>query len=227
MRQMMSSVLNWLDGAPDELTFYLLEPGTIEQEGRVKALEKGIILDLFPHCLALLIFFGNPDTFRLEDLKVGRYETAQIDRETFAAIKFTFQSHDGKLVKGTAYIGKAVGGVRDFLRAGQLSASGPPRMLEVRGSNGRIIRLDFLRGKNTFSIEQGSEEQVVSGLIDPPHNLLVDSLLLDRMAWDNSCFSVSAGKTIVRKLEEIRGRVPSELGTYQNSDFLEAILGKI
>ncbi len=229
LRQMIRNVLGWLGGAPEEVIFYLLEPQTIEQEGRVHALKRGVILDLFPHCMALLLFFGDPATLQLDEggLKVGRYEGAEIDRETFAAIKFTFRSYDGKLVRGTAYVGKGVKAVRSLRRAGQIVTCAPPKLFEACSSNGRVIRLDFQKGSNTFSVEQDGEEKVVAGLIDPPHNLLVDSFVFNQLA-NHSCFSIQAGKVIVAKIGEILERVPkATIPSYRTSDYLEDILERV
>jgi predicted dehydrogenase len=227
LRQMIRAVLGWLNGSPEQVVFYLLEPETIEEEGRVETLTRGLILDLFPHCLALLMFFGDPATFQAEDVKAGRYEGAQIDRETFAAIKFTLKSHDNKPLRGTAYIGKGIKGVRGLHRAGRVIEAGPPKLLEVYGANGRIVRLDFMKGNNTMSIEHGGHEQVIAGLIDPPHDFLVEGFLFNRLPWDHSCFSITAGKTIVTKITQMMSQVPENLPSYQTSDYLEDVLRKI
>lgn len=227
LRQMMRTLLGWLGGSPVQVIFYLLESETVEEEGRVETLKRGLILDLFPHCLALLMFFGDPASFHLDDMKTGRYKGARIDKETFAAIKFTLKGHDNKPLRGTAYIGKGVKGARSLRRAGQISDSGPLKLLEVYGSNGRILRLDFLKGENTLSIEQGGREQVVAGLIDPPHNFLLDSFMFDRLLRDHCCFSITAGKIIVAKIKEMTAKIPENLPSYQTSDFLEDILQKI
>jgi predicted dehydrogenase len=227
LRQMIQSFLGWFRSSPEQLIFYLLESETIEEESRAHTLKRGLILDLFPHCLSLLMFFGDPSTFQLDNMKVGRYEGAQIDKETFAAIKFTLKSHDNKPLRGTAYIGKGVKGVKGLRRAGKISEAGPRKLLEVYGPDGRIVRLDFLRDNNTLSIEQGGQEQVVAGLIDPPHNFLVDSLIFNRLSWDHSCFSIKAGKIIVAKITEMMAQIPDDLPSYRTSDYLEDILQKI
>jgi len=227
LRALIGSVLGWLEGAPAKVTFFLLESELIEDQGRVRALEKGLIFDLFPHFLSLLLYLGDPNTFRLkgpDSLKVGRYSGTEIPKETFAALEFTFESYcDGSLVEGEAYIGKGVKGVRRLYRAGQFIESAPPKMLEIRGRNGRVIRLDFHKNTNTLSIEQANDEQSIAGLIDPPHNMLIDSYVLDRLPYDHSCFGIDAGEVIVRKIDEIVNQVPEDIPFYDPDTYLEDI----
>ena len=175
------------------------------------------------------MYFGDPATFQLDGpagLKVGRYQGAQIERETFAAIEFTFRSHGfNRVVKGKAYIGKAVGGIRRLERAGQVFQTGPPKLLEVRGASMGKVYLDFMA--NTFSLEKDGQERTIAGLMNPPHNILLDSFIFERLPWDHSCFSIQSGKITVAKINEMLAQFPAEIPLYHPGDFLEDILAKI
>ncbi len=122
-------LLSHLGGEIAKVIFYLLEDGSddgtgpIENENRTKALEGGITLDLFPHVLALLNYFGFMQTFRLKGISVAQYsyfdkngikKKTSISGETFAHIEFSFKSFRRNKILGEAYIGKGVSGCAEL-----------------------------------------------------------------------------------------------------------------
>lgn len=88
--------------------------GPIENEGRVKALDQGLTLDLMPHVIAILARFGRVETIRVTHVRAGKYagvggddaKVAEIRGETFAAIRFQFIPYGDKLppAQGVAYL---------------------------------------------------------------------------------------------------------------------------
>ncbi len=103
-KSVQNDLQNKLGGSIESLKFYLLEDrsgpyiGPIEKDNRSSSLQKGLILDLFPHVLAILTYFGSIQSVKIRGLKVARYQyqtkdevvPASIPKETFAHICFSF-----------------------------------------------------------------------------------------------------------------------------------------
>lgn len=136
--------------------------GPIEIENRIDALQDGVALDLLPHLLALLTYFGDPRTFEVTELRPARYTGVEFDDrkeagiagETFAAIKFNFRNHKGINTEGEAYIGKGIRGSTKYP-----SMKGNVKVLEVEGAFGNRVELDF----NSSIVTSITKES-----IDPP-----------------------------------------------------------
>ena len=122
------------------VTFVLAENRPIEP-GRGRSLQHGLTLDLLPHMLALLTFFGSvrsideisiPQALRYnepDELKAD--ENFVVQNETAAIIDFTFEdvSGNGFRVPCRAVIGK---GFRDSVK-----------FLEIEGATGDSLRIDL------------------------------------------------------------------------------------
>ena len=121
----MGGLIGLIGGDVEEVAFYLLEDrseafkGPIEAEMRKSALQKGLILDLFPHILALLHNLGKVETITISKVRVGRYsyedeegniKKASTSKETFAHLEFSIKSYSDKSVLVNAYIGKGISG---------------------------------------------------------------------------------------------------------------------
>jgi predicted dehydrogenase len=127
--------------------FILAEGHPIEID-RVRSLQHGLMLDMLPHLLALLTFFG--DILTIDDIvvhRVWRYdrlEARSIDQppkvenienefrnETSARIEFTFEDYTGNgfRVPCRALVGKGF--------------SKDVKYLEVRGVTGNALRIDL------------------------------------------------------------------------------------
>lgn len=148
----------------EQMTFYLLEDrsypnkGPIENDNRTDAVRKGLVLDMFPHVLALIHHFGMVETIEITSLKVARYtyedETgkvvpASITRETFANIGFSFKSYLDEPIQAKAYIGKGLAGSRDFKIEGDF------KRLEILGKNKNRCIVDL---RNTDPEKGGTGE---------------------------------------------------------------------
>jgi predicted dehydrogenase len=148
----LKALLRELGGTIQSLSFHLLEDrsaaftGPIEEENRSSSLQKGLILDLFPHILAILTYFGSIESVRVSGLNVARYNyeaedgsivEASIPRETFAHISFSFISLAGKKITADAYLGKGISG------STELGIKGDVKRLELVGKNGRKCRFDL------------------------------------------------------------------------------------
>ena len=151
------TLLRELGGSIESLSFHLLEDrsgafiGPIEKENRSSSLQKGLILDLFPHILAILTYFGPIRSVKISRLRVARYNyqaedgniaPASIPKETFAHISFSFTSHTGKEITANAYLGKGISGSTELGWE-----KGDVKRLELTGKNGRKCRFD-LRNTN-------------------------------------------------------------------------------
>jgi predicted dehydrogenase len=131
-----------------EVVFYMTEDRPIEQ-GRVRSLQYGLTLDLLPHLIALLTYFG--DVSSIDDVSVddaAQYHplvagprdsseqksiTAEFFSETYSRVRFTFQDHSGNgyRVPCTAVVGKGF--------------SKEVKYLQITGRNGNAVRLDLNR----------------------------------------------------------------------------------
>lgn len=125
--------------------FYLSERRPIEKK-RARSLQYGLTLDLLPHLIALLTYFGKVKTIdEIRVLDAGQYEplisgtpeeptdiSGEYRGETFSRVQFTFEdkSGNGYFVPCLAVVGK---GFADDVK-----------YMEVIGDNGNAIRIDLL-----------------------------------------------------------------------------------
>jgi predicted dehydrogenase len=146
--ELMPQVESHLGGALHEVLFYMTENRPIEQ-GRARTLQHGLTLDLLPHFLALLTYFGDVGT--IDDIRVdeaGRYDPLiALDRErsiqeeisqsfraeTYSKVRFTFRDYSNQddPVSCVAIVGKGF--------------SQEVKYMEVTGRNGNAIRVDLNR----------------------------------------------------------------------------------
>ena len=128
-----------LGGAIASASFYLTEERPIEPQ-RVRTLQHGLTLDLLPHFIALLSYFGDIRT--IDDIRVleaGRYApmdaaiAREFHSETYSKLRFTFfdESHSGRRVPCYAVVGK--GFPKDV------------KLLELEGVNQNRVRIDLTK----------------------------------------------------------------------------------
>lgn len=185
----MKAILTELGGAIDHLKFYLLEDhsapylGPLENEGRAGSLQNGLIMDLFPHALAILGYFGSVSSINITSLRVGRYtfqnengETveAAIPRETLGHIAFTFTGRAGRVITADGFVGKGISG---STQAG--IKSGDVKMLELIGRNGKKCVFDLRntsRGGdgNIRIVSKDGSSRVINELFDEPYAVLIN-----------------------------------------------------
>lgn len=130
------------------VNFYLTENRPIEK-GRARTLQYGLTLDLLPHFVALLAYFGDVGTIdEISVIEAGQYHPlittsregadaesifGEFRSETSSRVKFTFldRSKNGFRVPCTAVVGKGF--------------SQEVKYLELTGRNGNSIRIDLNR----------------------------------------------------------------------------------
>jgi len=171
-----------LGGHISAVNFYLTETRPIEQT-RVRTLQYGLTLDLLPHFIALLTYFGDigsideitvvgagqyqPLVAALRDGQIQESIIGQFEGETYSQVQFTFLDHSGNdfPIPCRAIVGKGF--------------SREVKYMEVIASNHNAIRIDlnrkpegeeseypwdslmFLQGDGEKYLE-GSEEVTVS-----------------------------------------------------------------
>ncbi len=133
LRDLMPAVVKHLGGALDRVVFYIAESAGIKPE-RSKSLQHGLTLDMLPHFLALLLFFGDLATVdAISVIKAGQYDPplANFKNETASYTTFTFEDYSGNEypVACEVVVGKG------FERG--------VKYLEINGRNGKAIRIDF------------------------------------------------------------------------------------
>jgi predicted dehydrogenase len=149
LHELLPEIEQHLGGALAKVVFYMTEVRPIEL-GRERSLQYGLTLDMLPHMLALLTYFGDVGTIdEIRVIEAGQYDplvsadkhdlTKQKDlsgvfrNETYSRVKFTFEDYSGSdyRVPCLAIIGKGF--------------SQEAKYLEVTGRNGNAIRVDLNR----------------------------------------------------------------------------------
>ncbi len=222
----MKAILAELGGSVRHLSFYLLEDhsapyaGPIEKEGRAGSLQHGLILDLFPHALAILGYFGSVSSVKVTGLKVGRYTyedenkaavPASIPRETFGHISFTFDGRAGRPISADAYVGKGISGSSE---AGM--ENGDVKLLELLGKNGRKCVFDLRNtsrgGTGAIKIVgKDGRSEIINELLDEPYAVLinrtVDKYLKSPEKDLRFSLTVEQAKNILTCIQEIMSLV--------------------
>jgi predicted dehydrogenase len=150
LRDLMPDIQRHLGGSVTDVAFYMTETQPIEHE-RERSLQYGLTLDMLPHMLALLTYFGSVHT--VDDIRVdaaGQYRPlisqdqqgqqhtgigAWYRHETYARIRFTYEDYAGNRIPCLGVVGKGL--------------AQEVKYLEVRGVNGNAVRIDL--GKRTGS----------------------------------------------------------------------------
>jgi hypothetical protein len=195
----MKGFLKEIGDQLDTMTFYLLEDkslpynGPIEATHRISTLKHGLVLDMFPHVLAILRLFGKLETIQITGLRVAQYSfdledgtvaPAAIGKETFAEISFTIESLLNRqnqrptLIHVVTYLGKGIAGSRE-----QSVFGSSMKRVELRGSNRKQIVID-LTSAGTVGVLDHKNKVVVTGppLIDDPYELLVEQVI-EKFLW--------------------------------------------
>jgi len=184
--------------------------GPVEIENRIETLQDGLSLDLLPHLLAVLAYFGDPRTFEVTELCAAKYagvayddaRLAGIQGETYAAIKFTFKNLANRKTTGEAYVGK---GLRGSLK--YPSMKGNVKLLELEGQWGNRIEFDFtnsvvsaIRRREANSSDYLEPEPLVD-LEPDPYYYLLRNVALKR--WDMGAdlgIPITTGALILEKI---------------------------
>ena len=214
---LLASATQWLGGSLQSARFYMTEGNPVEPH-RVRSLQFGLMLDMLPHCFAMLAFFGKLESVdELELVDVRRYEGAPIASETFAHVNFTFEdySNNGWRVPCRALVGKGLAKSRKFFEVTGKSGNSvlicfgnktnwkPPASDHNREVDGGIYFVDksgsFVdesgnpakNPKPTASLDTGRYKQLVADLVEGTNKAIICALPL----W--------AGERIVHTLDRI------------------------
>jgi predicted dehydrogenase len=146
VKDMMPMINKHLGGAIASVEFYLTEDRPIEEK-RSRSLQHGLTLDLLPHLIALLAYFGRVDTIdEISIIKAAQYDPpvegtrelagqksikGKFFSETCSCVRFTFEDHSGNgfRVPCVAVVGKGF--------------SRNVKYLEITGLSGNSIRIDL------------------------------------------------------------------------------------
>lgn len=148
LKNMMAEIQEHLGGALAAVEFYMAETKGIER-GRERTLQHGLTLDMLPHMLGMLSFFGQVET--IDDIKIiqaGQYEplynqdkdgnphaniSSWYRNETYSRVKFTFEDYAGNRVPCLGVVGKGF--------------SEDVKYMEFVGVNGNAVRVDLMGKK--------------------------------------------------------------------------------
>ena len=226
--------------------------GAIEREQRVRALDGGMVLDGLPHLFPLLKYFADVERIHVTGVRAAQYtgvdgdpdKRTEIKAETFAEVRldlFRRPSISGPavvaadgLIKGVAYVGKGVRGVK---------ALGPEfdrnaKLLDVVGLNGNSIRFDLRsispdgRHARAYFRDAAGKEISSFPLYAKPYAVLFERILLDV----NDALRVYEAERILEAIERIVDpiQIKGVLDTYEGglkgkraSLYLEEIAAKV
>jgi len=195
-------------GSIKRIKFHILEPFSIPPN-RVKALDKGMIFDLFSHVLALVAGVTNSSTtaflsrVKLDQVKAAKYINCPISGESFAWIKFSIDD-----IPITAAVGKCV-------------ATSEDKLMVLYGTTGRI-ELDFIKDRFFITDSQGTQQ----GRLNPNHvESFLEFILHNRMPLLSApgVLTFDTALEILRILEESKKRI-RKMPLYHCKTSLEDIL---
>jgi predicted dehydrogenase len=222
--------------------------GPIENENRVSALNKGLLLDIMPHVIAVLAHFGQVNSMELTRLRAGKYtgvdddpgRPSSIEGETFAEVRFLFRSHQGDKAEGVAYVGKGVKGV------GALGSDYDHnvKLLVLEDVNRRKASFDFRKSgpgdpSTSTWIDESGHKQYGFELHADPYYVFLRSVVSRQHMDDRIALPVEVGKKTLEAIEDMRYPVtewlrrngmlpeyPSGIYGMRESPYLEDLLDK-
>ena len=201
-------------GKIEKVKFNILESDPI-LESRKKTLDEGLILDIFPHILAVFTkvmkayntFELDADTVDILEVETGRYEDAPIRGETFAEIIIRADS-----ISLESYLGKAVD-------------THDSKVMEITFERG-LLTADFVQGKFFITTENDS----VDGNLQKSHiSMLLDCIIDEGFDEDDISklfLSFKEGFEIVKIVSKIRLKA-GESTEYVRNSSLNNILAEV
>ena len=218
---------------------FLMEKNVIEPN-RMKSLQYGLTLDLMPHLIALLSYFGSISTIdEISVLKASQYSPLDIryESETASFVKFTFLDYSGNQFRVPCYAAVGKGFSEDV------------KYIEITGVSRRSIRIDLntrlpeeesKTGYHRDSLifigdiekDKGSQVKVVHDPYNIDRNLLLtrDCISLDRARYESllddifhettqaiaTSLSLSQSSEIVKVLAESGGPFRMRSHSFRN-----------
>jgi hypothetical protein len=224
-------------GDPDPKYHSVGHDGAIENEQRVKTLNQGLILDVMPHIIAILAHFCRVETVRVTRVKAGQYvgvdgdpdKRTEIEKETFAEVRFVCDDYKRNRVDGVAYIGKGVRGVKKLGTEYDYNV----KLLDIEGLNGKKIRFDLRSSGKGASQAQLMGTKITVALNPKPYETFLEKVVDGTYLEDRLALNVEVGKRILEVLEDMRYRIrdkdsipvyPSGMRGGRQSLYLEEIL---
>lgn len=223
--------------------------GSIEVSGREGALDRGMIFDLGSHMLAVIEYLGNVSTLELDEIRAGRYvgvadengslknevlredgsfvrrlmQTTRIANETFAQFKFKFKDYQERSIRGEAYLGKGIRGIRaprEFYIPVDNPLLGEVKLIELQGEGGKRAHF-FLKRDEVYkaetkllSDERGTVLDRGEFPISDSHKVAFEEFLSPPKEKTGLFLSLSKASEILEKLEEIQGRIRGKVFPY-------------
>jgi predicted dehydrogenase len=176
-------------GKIEKVRINILESDPI-QESREKTLDEGLILDIFPHVLAVFTkimkavgdFTLDAHKVKIIEIKTGKYKNACIGGETFAKIVLKFNNTTLE-----SFIGKAVGFEDE-------------KTMEIFFEKG-YATADFITGNFSLKKENGKSKR--GHLQKIPVKVLLDDVI-NRKEFHKNFLSFDEGFEIVKIISRIR-----------------------
>ena len=200
-------------GKIESIEFHILESSVIPPH-RVEALDKGVVIDLFCHVLALVgaVFDQNTSpssntlqSVRLQEVRTAQYDGCPISGETLARIRFTMGD-----LEVTSIVGKGIGSAED-------------KSMTICGSEG-TININFTPGDH-FIVVDPNGEHLGGGELEPRHvESFLDSVLRgESLGITPGVFNFDAALQILETMTEAKNK-SREMAQYHNGDALNDIL---
>jgi predicted dehydrogenase len=195
-------------GKIENVRINILESDPI-QESREKTLDEGLILDIFPHVLAVFTkimkavgdFTLDAHKVKIIEIKTSKYKNTYIRGETFAKIVLKFNN-----VTLESFIGKAVGFEDE-------------KKMEIFFEKG-YATADFITGN--FSLKKENGKGKMGRLQKTPVKVLLDDII-DRKKFYKNFLSFDEGFEIVKIISRIRKKT-GKPKTYKKFSSVNTIL---
>jgi predicted dehydrogenase len=193
----------------------------IKMVDREDALQLGMTFDLLPHMFAVLMYFGELNSFGLEKLWAAKYTGVNYDvdlspnvDDTFVALHFTFDQGDGVQILGEAYAGKGIRGVREFAdlkdsNGKAVEIDGDTKVFELEDIEGEVVQI-FMKPGLIRSGKDLSWKPTEEFKINDPFEYLVSrQLSLEPTSREEEyLLRVSKAAQILEKIFDIKERIP-------------------
>ena len=191
-----------LGGGLSWARFVMTEAGPVDAL-RVRSLQFGMVLDLLPHGLAVLAFFGRLDSIdEIRVVEAARYENASISTETFAHVKFTFEDYSGNgwHVPCDVHVGKGLRKNRNYFEVTGLS--GNSLVIAFKNTHWLCGSEDRELAKGIYFVN-GNDPRLVENVDPARYEGLIKDLVGGGSRAAPSVMPLAAGVETVRALDRI------------------------
>lgn len=211
-----TSNIEKIGGETERIEFHILEDSGIPPE-REKALDKGMIFDLFSHVLAVICATLSQrsacsetilQTIKLEEIKAAKYAGSPISSETFASIKFTVDSN----IEAASVVGMCVGVSED-------------KFMRLYGPNGTI---ELNLAKDEFFVLDSKGREQKQGKLNAEHvkSFLEGILQGNKPLSVPGVLSFDAALGILEVLDKAKAQI-DKMPEYQCGESVSQILERL